>query len=84
MSSRHPNSSAAGAPFTGGAAVVPSDTVDLPQVALLYVGTEGDMSIVTHDNSTLVLKNHPAGYMPGFVRRVNATGTTASNIVALW
>ncbi|MBO0142262.1 hypothetical protein JZX87_13930 [Agrobacterium sp. Ap1] len=73
----------AGEPFRSAAAVTPSDSADLAIPSLLYVGTSGDIAVVTLDGSTVVLKNHPVGYMPGIVTRVRATGTTASNIVAL-
>jgi hypothetical protein len=66
------------------AAVTPSDSVDiafLPRA--LYIGTTGD---VTADvgGTTVLFKNVPSGYIL-FIKasRVRATGTTATNIVAL-
>ncbi len=66
-------------------AVTKSDsTVFTPAVRQLYVGTGGDVSMTTEDNVTVVHKNVPAGaYLgPFFIKKVNATGTTASDIVA--
>lgn len=66
-------------------AVTPSNsTVFSDDVRQLYVGTAGDVVVVTEDNTTVTFKNVPAGFYlgPFFIRKVNATGTTASNIVA--
>lgn len=69
-------------------AVTPSDTVDLPTSGkALYVGVAGDLRIVpvaSPDGVGITLKNHPVGYVAVQVRRVFATGTTASQIVALF
>lgn len=71
--------------FKSAAAVSPSDTVDLPHVSRLYVGVAGDVKVDLVGGSTgITFKNHPVGYMPGFVTRVYSTGTAASQIVALW
>lgn len=69
------------------AVVTPDNDADLPEYAkALYIGVAGDITVVpmeaTDDNGVL-FKDHPAGYMPVMVRRVLATGTTATNIVAL-
>ena len=51
---------------------------------LLYVGTAGDISIETSGPSPVVLKNvGNASFIPICVGRVNATGTTATDILAL-
>lgn len=66
-------------------AVTPSNTVDFTYVARqLYVGTAGDVTVVTEDGAVVLFKSVPEGSTigPFFVKRVNATGTTASNIVA--
>lgn len=75
---------ATGAPFRGGAAVAPSDSADLPEVGIIYVGVSGHISVTTDDGSDLVFKNHPVGYVPGLIKRVKATGTTATDMLALY
>jgi len=72
---------------TRGVAVVPSDTVDLasPSTGGLCVGVDGDICVILLDDTTPVtLKNRVAGDWPYVVKRVLATGTTATNIVALY
>ncbi len=69
-------------------AVTPSNTVDLsPYAKALYIGVAGDVTVLpvnaTDDANTVTFANHPVGYMPVQVRRVLATGTTATGIVAL-
>ena len=69
-------------------AVAPNDSTDLPRYAkALYIGVTGDVVVLpmnaTDDSQTVTFKAHPVGYMPVQVRRVLATGTTATNILAL-
>lgn len=68
------------------AAVTPSDSTDLPTIArALYVGGGGDLVITTKVGSTVTFADVPAGsLLPVRARRVRATGTGATNIVALW
>ena len=66
-------------------AVTPSDTSNLSTPArYLFVGTGGDLNIVGATNDQSVIhRNVPNGtFFMAFVRRVNSTDTTASNIVA--
>ena len=66
------------------AAVTPSDSTDLPTSSrALYVGTVGNVAVVTVGGSTVTLVG-ASGWMPVRVARVLATGTTASDIVAVW
>jgi hypothetical protein len=67
-------------------AVTPSDAVNLPDpAACLYVGTKGDVSVTTLDGGTVVYKAFPGGsYLFQRCRRVNATGTTATDILAIY
>lgn len=64
--------------------VTPSDSVNLdPPARYLYIGTTGDVSVVMKGGgNTVVFSNHPVGYFPQSVSRVNSTGTTASDIIA--
>ena len=67
-------------------AVTPSDTVDLPQPTdALWVGGAGNVAAVLQNNQPVVFTAVPAGaWLPIAVRRVNATGTTATGLVALY
>ena len=76
------------------AAVTPSDTANIPSVSsatgksfgcVLYIGTAGNIKVVTvgGDEVTFVGINTGA-FIPVQVKKVFATGTTASNILALW
>lgn len=72
-------------PAEGGAAVTPSNTVDLTTIARsLYIGGSGDVTVDTADGSNLTFYSVPVGFFFVRVRRVYATGTTATNIVALY
>ena len=74
------------------AAVTPSDTVNIPAVTgganngcVLYVGTGGDLKVLTVGGDEVILSNIQDGtFLPVQVLRVFATGTTATSIVALW
>jgi hypothetical protein len=65
--------------------ITPSDTVsiDFPHDAI-YVGVTGDIAAVTPDNVAIVFKGALAGsILPLRLKRVNATNTTATNLIAL-
>lgn len=78
-------------------ALTPSDTLDVTNASganmpvyarSVYVGVSGDVSVVTAGDQSaagvpVVYKAHPVGYMPVQVRRVMATGTTATNLVGM-
>ena len=72
----------------GAVAITPSDTVDLaPYAKALYIGVAGNVKVIpltNADDAAVTFYNHPVGYMPVQVRRVYATGTTATNIVGLY
>lgn len=64
-------------------AVTPSDTTTITAVAL-YVGTGGNVSVVDNAGNATVFTGVPGGTTLWLkATRVRATGTTASNIVAL-
>lgn len=75
-------------PSTIFSTVTPSDTVDIPGQEMcraLYVGGAGDVAAVRQDGTAVVFSAVPAGsILPIRCRRVNATGTTATNIDALF
>ncbi len=74
--------------------VVPSDTVNIPNPAtadapnngcVLYVGVTGDVKVTTAGGNDVTFTGVVAGsFIPVQVLKVFATGTTATNIVALW
>jgi hypothetical protein len=70
------------------AAVVTSDSADIPGIpangADLYVGVAGDVKVDMNLGGTVTFKAAPVGRMNIRVRRVYATGTAATFIVALW
>lgn len=75
------------------AAVTVSDTVDIPfpgsgedanNGCVLYVGVAGDLKVRTVAGDDVVFVGMQAGFFPVNVLRVFATGTTATDIVALW
>jgi hypothetical protein len=71
-------------PAAQAAAVTPSDSTDLANASrALYVGTVGNLAIITVGGSTVTLVG-ASGWMPVRAARVLATGTTASDIVAVW
>lgn len=72
-------------PFTRALTVAPNDSIDLAiETRALHVGTGGDVSVVTAEGDTVLLKNLVSGAMyPIAIHRVRATGTTAADLVAL-
>lgn len=74
------------------ASVTPSDTVNIPSVSggsnngcVLFVGTAGNLRVQTVGGDDVTFNNINTGaFLPVQVVRVYATGTTASNIIALW
>jgi hypothetical protein len=66
-------------------AVTPSDGSDLSTWALaLYVAGSGDVRVTTWGGETVTFAGVPAGVLPVRVRRVHATGTTATGIIGLY
>lgn len=77
------------------AAVTPSNTANIPSVSsqdgsgnngcVLYVGTKGNLKVMTVGGDEVIFTNIQDGsFIPVQVLKVFSTGTTASNIVALW
>lgn len=52
--------------------------------ALFYVAVAGDLKVTTAGGEDVLFVAHPAGYTPLNVKRIWATGTAATGIVALW
>lgn len=67
------------------AAVTPSDSVDLTTIPrALWVGGEGNLKVTAKGGGTETFLSVPVGWFPVRARRVFATGTTATNIIAVW
>lgn len=73
-------------PYENAAAVTPSNTTKLDYLtSALYVGGAGAVSVLLRDGTTVVFAVVPAGTtIPIRAKRVNASGTAATGIVALW
>ena len=73
-------------PYNDAAAVTPSDSTDLANTTrALYIGSQGTITVRMAGSGNDVqfsLDKHEI--LPIRVTRVLATGTSASNIVALW
>lgn len=71
--------------MTGGAAVTPNDGADLSAPAkALWIGGTGNVKVDMIDGTTITLNSVPVGMLDVYVKRVYATGTTATNIVAMY
>lgn len=77
--------------FNAFATVVPNELLNVSSqtgghhAAALWIGTGGDVSVRGTDGVDAVFKNVPSGFLLNVhVIRVNAAGTTASDIVALY
>ena len=74
-------------PARKGFSITPNDSVDLSVTCrAMFVGVAGDISVIlADDSSSIVFKNVPAGsVLPISVKRVEATLTTASDILGLY
>ncbi len=72
------------APAHGAIAVTPSDITNLVTTRSLYVGTSGNVSVIMADGQTVTFVAVPVGMFPIQVTKVLATGTTASDILAIY
>ena len=70
----------------GAFAITPSDTVNLQNVAVVYVGGAGNIKVMTANGDTVVFNGVLAGtVLPVQVLRVYATGgTTATYLVGIY
>ncbi len=74
------------APASDAADVTPHDSTLFPQgiARSLYIGTGGTISVLTLDGSSVSFSVGNYSYLYLLVQRVNNTGTTATNIKALY
>lgn len=68
-----------------GFAITPSNSVDFTtDAAAIYVGVTGNIVLETTKGTVLTFVGVPAGaILPIDTRRVNVTGTTATNLIGL-
>jgi len=77
------------------ASVTPSDTANIPSVSsedgsgnngcVLYVGGGGNLKVLTVGGDEVTFVNIQDGsFVPIQVLRVFSTGTTSTNIIAIW
>lgn len=69
---------------TDAVVVTPNDSSDLDNVSVLYVGVGGHVKVTTRAGSDITFYNLNNGqFVPVQVRKVYATDTTATNLVAM-
>ncbi len=67
------------------AAVTPSDSSNLTDAGILYIGVGGDVKVDTMQFGTVTLLNIPNGvFIRIRVKKVYAAGTTAGSILVLF
>ena len=73
-------------PADFGVAVTPSDSANLTDgdAVAMYVGTAGTLRILCVNGRELTFAAVSSGVLPIKVRRVYSTGTSATNLVALY
>lgn len=73
-------------PARAGAVLTPDDAVDLAVVTrAVYVGGGGTLAVELADGDTVTFAGVPTGaVLPVRLKRLLATGTSASGIVGLW
>jgi len=73
------------APAAHYAAVTPSDTIGFAECEALYIGVAGNVVAVTPGGTAVTFVGVAAGLiLPIRAKRINATSTTATSIVALY
>jgi hypothetical protein len=77
--------SAASVPAYRALVITPSDATIIPTSRSLYIGVSGNLTVrMVDDGATIQFANVPVGVFPIQVDQVFSTGTTATNIVALY
>jgi hypothetical protein len=70
-------------PITGAVAVTPNDATDLPEFTLaLYISVAGALKVTMFDGTVVTYPTMAAGRHMMRVKRVWATGTAATGIIA--
>lgn len=73
-------------PATNAVAITTSDSANFSfsQCRAIYVGVTGDITLDTPFQTSVLFKAVPVGILPVAAVRVRTTGTTASQMVALY
>lgn len=72
-------------PSAAAVAITPNDTTRITPTRGLYVGVSGDVKVIMLDGTTVTFTDLAAGVIhPITCVLVYSTGTTATNIVALY
>lgn len=73
-------------PYGHAAAVTPHDTNELSNVTrAIYVGGAGNLKVTTVNGEDVTFNSVPAGTVLRIrTKKVFSTGSTATNIVAIW
>lgn len=67
------------------AAITPSNTVNLTNPSVVYVGGTGNVRVLTAQGDDVTFVNVPAGaVLPVQVLRVYSTNTTATNMLGIY
>lgn len=72
--------------YKGAETITPHDTNNISRGACngIYVGVSGDVAVAHLDGTVQLYKTVPIGILPVIATRVNSTGTTATNLLALY
>jgi hypothetical protein len=79
-----PNDAGNSQPATSGFVVTLDAAMPDDTCRGLYIGVTGNVAVMWEDGTTVTFPNVPVGILPVMVKKVLATGTTASGIVALY
>ncbi len=67
------------------AAITKSDVGGFDAIGFVYVGGDGNVTVLTEGGETVAFVGMSAGdILPVLCKRVNSTGTTATNMVVMW
>ena len=71
--------------FKNAVAITPHDTTKIAQqIACLCVGVGGTVTVLTSNDQVVQFTAVAGQQIPIQIKRVNSTGTTATNMVGLW
>jgi hypothetical protein len=74
-----------GDPAQFAAAITPSDSVNFATpTRAIYVGSAAGNIVAIINDTAITFKLVPIGVLPIQATRVNSTGTTSTDLVALW